>query len=135
MKRILFILAFLIGSFSVMQAQEITWFKATSFSYRYINDYGNWTNWSAWEKCDVKVKFELDEDWIIIYSNKTQVYKVLELMDPPYDANGTSIKFRTIDGDGDYGTIRLRIENNGNSQLYCDFQNVMWVYNVVRINN
>lgn len=125
-------LAFFVGSLSLVQAQDIQWFKATSLSYRYINDYGNWTNWSKWEKCDVKIKFELDEDWIVIYSNKTQVYKVIQLVDPPYDATGNTIKFQVIDGDGDYGFVRLRIENNGNSQLYVDFENVSWVYNVIR---
>ena len=33
----------------------------------------------------------------------------------------------------DYGYIRLRIERNGNSQIYIDFADVMWVYNVVRV--
>ena len=46
---------------------------------------------------------------------------------------GTNVKFYVIDQDYDRGSIRLRVERNGNSQIYVDFSNVAWVYNVVRI--
>lgn len=134
MKKFLVLIMFLINFPFISNAQEIIWFKATSLSYRYVNDYGYWTNWSDWEKCDVRIKFELTDDVIVIYSNKNQFYKVISLVDPPYDSNGKTIKYRILDGDGDYGFIRLRIENNGNSQIYVDFNNVSWVYNVVRFN-
>jgi hypothetical protein len=55
--------------------------------------------------------------------------------DPYYDdGGGVQIKFSVIDQDGDRGTVRLRIQNDGNSQLYVDFADIMWVYNVYRIN-
>ncbi|MBR6517559.1 MAG: hypothetical protein IKT40_12070 [Bacilli bacterium] len=132
MKKFLLMLVFFVGSLTATQAQSIQWFKATSFSYRYINDYGYWTNWSKWDKCNINIKFELDNDFIVIYSSKTQVYKVIQLVDSPYDDSGTSIRFSVVDGEGDYGYIRLRVENNQNSQIYVDFANISWCYNVVR---
>lgn len=133
MKKFLMAFVLVLSTCFIANAQT-TWFKATSLSYRYVNDYGYWTKWSNWEKCDVKIKFEMDEDYIVIYSNKTQYYKVISVLDPPYDPSGVTLKYSVIDGEDDYGHIRLRVENNGNSQLYVDFNNVSWVYNVIRTN-
>ena len=77
-------------------------------------------------------EFDFNNDVIYIYSDKTQIYKVLYQEENPYDSSGQQVKFRVLDQDGDYGHIRLRIENNGNSQIYVDFNNVSWVYNVKR---
>ena len=112
-------------------AQYTQWYRATSYSYRYLN-YGTWTQWCVWTSCSVNIKFDLSSDIIQIYSDKYQAYKVLYQEANPYDSGGQQIKFRVIDQDGDYGHIRLRVENNGNSQIYVDFANVSWVYNVVR---
>lgn len=113
-------------------AQSNQYFQTTSFAYRYVN-YGTWTNWSDWQDCYVKIRFDFNNDVICIYSEKTQIYKVLYQEESPYDNSGQQVKFRVLDQDGDYGHIRLRIENNGNSQIYVDFSNVSWVYNVRRI--
>jgi len=49
------------------------------------------------------------------------------------ESQGKQTKFYVIDQDGDLGYVRLRIEKNGNSQVYIDFNDVMWVYNVRRV--
>ena len=78
----------------------------------------------------------LSTDQIIIYSPKTQVYKVYGAYNDGkayIDSNGgANLKFYVIDQDYDRGSIRLRVEKNGNSQVYVDFSNVAWVYNVIR---
>ena len=75
-----------------------------------------------------------DDDIIVIYSQQTQIYRVLENMGSYTDeSGGRQTKFFVIDQDEDYGYVRLRIEKNGNSQVYIDFNDVMWVYNVKRI--
>ena len=42
-------------------------------------------------------------------------------------------KFSFVDQEGYKGIIRLRIEKNGNSQMYVEYANIMWVYNLIRI--
>lgn len=111
---------------------QVQYYRTTEFSYKEKNSYGNWTNWSKWEDSDLIVTIDLTNDVIKIYSPKTQTYRVLSYEGTPTDSSGRQVKFRVIDQDGDYGYIRLRIENNGNSQIYIDFANVMWVYNVRR---
>ena len=112
---------------------QVQWYKTTSMAIKYVNDNGYWSDWSDWEKCTIAICINLNTDVITIYSNKTQYYKVVETGEPPQDKTGRQVLFYCIDGDGDKCTIRFRIENsNGNSQIYVDFANIMWVYNVYR---
>lgn len=130
MKRILIVIMFGLFCVGAVQAQT-QWFKATEFAVRVV-DNGRWTKWSDWESIDINIKFDLSNDLIIIYSQETQIYKVLEQVKSPYDSNGTQVKFRVLDQDYDKGFLRLRVENNGNSQIYVDYADISWVYNVVR---
>lgn len=114
-------------------AQNVMWYKTSSVAVRYVNEYGNWTNWTDWQSCIVDVKLDVANDKIIIYSNETQIYKVLEQDSVPYDNSGTQVAFKVIDQDYDIGRVRLRVENNGNCQIYVDFNDISWVYNVKRV--
>lgn len=110
------------------------YYRTTSFSIKYKTEYGTWTNWSAWEQSNLKVRIDFDDDMIIIYSQTLQVYQVTKYLgDYTDESGGRQTKFQVVDQDDDIGTIRLRIERNGNSQLYVDFADVIWVYNVRRI--
>lgn len=131
MKRFLVIL--MLGLFcGVAQAQRIQWYKATEFAAKWVeNNY--WTDWTDWIDTDINVKIDLSKDMVVIYSESPQVYKVIRQVEAPYDDSGVQVKFKIIDQDNDVGYLRLRIENNGNSQIYIDFADIMWVYNVTRI--
>lgn len=126
MKRFVVIILFGLLCIGAAQAQT-QWYKATEFALKVVD-----TEWSDWISVNISIKFDMDKDIIIIYSNETQIYKILELVDPPYDPGGVSVKFRVIDQDYDKGSIRLRVQNDGNSQIYVDFADVSWVYNVIK---
>ena len=131
-KKIAMVAVFAVVGFAFASAQT-QWYRATSYAYKFTNSYGNWMEWSDWIKCDIAVKLDLDTDMIVIYSNKTQIYAVYDYNGRASDGNGgVYAEYRVIDQDYDKGKIRLRVERNGNSQLYVDFADVMWVYNVQR---
>lgn len=109
---------------------QVKWFKTTTFSYKYETQYGVWTDWSDWEKCIADVKMDLTNDKITIYTNNTQIYYVYDYVGEVEDSDGQTVKFAIIDDEEDYGYIRLRIQNNGTKQLYVDFSNIIWVYNL-----
>lgn len=136
MRKYLIALLLAFSMTSASFAQSIMWFKTTAYAIKMQITRSDgttyWTKWTDWEESNMNVVFDLANDVITIYSPKTQVYRVLSVEDPPYDSAGRQVKFRVRDQDGDYGYIRLRIENNGNSQIYVDFSNVSWVYNVRR---
>lgn len=77
---------------------------------------------------------DFDNDVIRIYSRTPQVYVVTKYVGDYSDyLGGKQIEFKVIDQDYDPGTIRIRVESNGTSQLYVDFADVSWVYgNVVK---
>ena len=133
MKRFLLMLVMV---FTVTYASaQIYSYRTTEFAFKTMNSYGSWNNWTDWESSDVLITINFNTDVVTIYSPKTQVYKITEFTRKFTDnSGGNQVEFRFIDQDYDRGTMRLRIERNGNSQLYVEFANVIWVYNVRRTN-
>lgn len=128
MKKILVSIVFIILGFVPIQAQTY-YYKAFQFSCK--ETYGSWIDW---QPTDILITINLSSDVVNIYSNKTQIYKIVKYVKNYTDTSGgRQIEFKFIDQDYDRGTMRLRTETNGNSQMYIDFANVMWVYNLVRI--
>lgn len=126
MKKLFLFLLMSIVSLSIFA--ESLWFNSTEYAIKY--QYSDWTNWMS---CNVNIEFKLDDDAIIIYSNRTQIYCVYETVGKSRDANGgEQLAFRVIDQDYDRGTVRLRIDPYGYSQIYVDFADVSWVYGRVR---
>ena len=129
MKRFLMIFALLL---SIVAANaQVQYYRSTA--YAQANVYNGHYVWSDWQSSNMTITINLNTDMITIYSPRTQIYRVVSAGDAYNDSNGgRQVSFKVIDQDGDRGTIRLRIESNGNSQIYVDFSNVAWVYNVVR---
>lgn len=116
------------------QYYSTQWYKTTAFASQTYNYYTqSWNNWTSWQDSNLNIKFDLSNDIIVIYSSKIQVYSVFNVGNAYTDTSGgKQIKFNACDGDGDRADIRLRIEKNGNSQIYVDYADMRWVYNVVR---
>ena len=132
MKRILITLM-LLSVFCFSYAQTYT-YRTTEFAYKQMNSYGRWSDWTPWEDSDMYITINFDTDVVKIYSPVTQTYRITQYIRNYTDSSGgTQAEYKFIDQDGDYGNMRLRIERNGNSQIYIDFANIMWVYNVKRI--
>lgn len=138
MRKLLSVLALIITMSFVLpnevKAQVYT-YRTTGYAYKKINSYGNWTQWSDWQDSDMRVVINFNTDVITIYSPKTQIYKVTEHLRNFTDSSeGKNVEFAAIDEDGLRCHIRLRIETNGNSQIYCSWSNLIHVYNVRRTN-
>lgn len=110
------------------------YYKTYEFAIKYRSSNGVWGNWSDWEKSNMVLTIDMDRDVITVFSQQKQVYRVVEYLGSYTDeSDGKQVKYYVLDQDGDFGYVRLRIEKNGNSQVYIDFNDVMWVYNVRRI--
>ena len=105
--------------------------KAYELSYKYINEWGRWTNWSKWEACNIDIAFNYDNSRIIIFSKQTQDYSISTYLDPITDNNGKSDVMKCIDKNGLVCTIRVRTQYNPKGlQLYVEYQDMVWVYNI-----
>lgn len=133
MKKFILMLLLSLMSFNVINAQ-VQYYRSTQFSMKQINSYGVWTDWSPWQSSNILIEMDLDSSVITIYSQMKQIYKIIEYVGNYVDSSGgKQMEYRFIDQDFDKGTLRLRIERNGNSQMYIQFNNIIWVYNVLRV--
>lgn len=111
---------------------EVLKLQSTSYAYKYINDYGYWTDWTDWEYSSVLIVINTDNDRINIYSNTPQEYDIYGYEDSYRDKDGgETTTLKCIDAEGLRCEIRIRIERSGNRQLYVDYSDAMRVYNIV----
>lgn len=116
---------------SVMVSAEVFKFQATSISSKYFNEYGYWSEWSEWENCNILVVINSSAERINIYSSVPQEYDIYDSHDVSYDNDGgQTATFNCIDADGLRCDIRLRSQSDGQIQLYVDYNNFMFVYNI-----
>lgn len=115
----------------VSYAADVLKFQTTELSIKTL-DNGSWSKWSDWEKCSCLVVINLDKDVITIFSSEKQTYDITDCNDPYTDSDGDEvIKMHAVDQDGDECDIRLILRKSGAAQLYVDFADIMWVYNIV----
>jgi len=105
-------------------------FKTTDFAYKGVVN-NQWTDWTDWQSCDLLVVISVDRNMITIYSQDTQEYDIVEYQGEETDNEGKSMKFLCVNEDGLRCLIRLRVQNDGAKQLYVDFSDAMWVYNII----
>lgn len=128
-----FLCTFFIMCASIMAMAQTYTFKATEIAIKTKSVYG-WSEWSEWQKSNVYILINCDTEVISIESNMRQVYRILRDNGSYIDRDGCrTFSLRFIDQDNDLGTMRLRVDPNGTNQIYIDFANMMWVYNVIRI--
>lgn len=118
----------------VFQANAQVWnYKSTEFAIKSTDIYGNWSEWSDWQKSDCLIILDGINDKVTIYSPKTQIYRITSIAKKSIDTDGCiQTSFDVKDQDGDNGTIRFRITTNKILQLYIDFANIAWVYNIIK---
>lgn len=135
MKRLLAVLLLVIPM--TVFSQSNLKFNTTDYAFAQVDSKGYY-QWDSWKKCNVRIVINLEKDMIIIYSNVTQYYYIYDTYnngDPyPDTKGGYQIKFYMVDQDGDKGSLRLRVASNGLSQIYIDFKDCAWCYNVYKIN-
>lgn len=124
MKKIIFIFTILFTLTINISAQNVSWLKAYELAIR-DGDY-----WTEWISVDVDIKIDFDDGIITIYSKELQKYYVIEQTDTPADQTGEQLGYKVINKDGIVGRFRFRKQQNGTKQIYIDFKNISWVYNI-----
>ncbi len=127
----LFLLICMLTTITIVQAEVIK-LQATSFAYKYQNEYGYWMDWSEWEYTSILIVINIDNNRINIYSKAPQEYDIFDYKENEYDKDGgETMTLRCIDADGLRCDVRLYMARNGNRQLYVDYNDMIWVYNVI----
>lgn len=108
-------------------------YQTYCFSYKTKSDYGVWSNWSEWEDSDMLVVINLDKERFTIYSTEIQEYDIYEYEGDEDDRyGGETASFKCVDSHGLRCGVRLRTQADGQLQLYIDYNDMRWVYGIVR---
>lgn len=131
-KKLLLLVFLFIG---VSVSAQVIKFRTVAYSEnRYDFNLQRWNGWSDWEKSNMLLTVDLQNDVIKVYSPTPQIYKVYESGESYYDSDGDlNMLFNFIDQDYDKGVVRLLQRRSGSSEIYIEFLNVRWCYRVLRL--
>ena len=124
----LVMMLFTMSSVNAHTNDNVQYYKAYQYTQKmsYASDFDDWTT------VNIPIVFNLTTDQIIIYSKRTQTYYIYKYETYTSNEGRRAVRFYFVDQDLDKGCCRLVIRNDGTSQIYIDFSNISWVYNVVR---
>lgn len=124
----LVIMLFTMSSVNAHTNDNVQYYKAYQYTQKmsYASDFDDWTT------VNIPIVFNLTTDQIIIYSKRTQTYYIYKCETYTSNEGRRAVRFYFVDQDLDKGCCRLLIRNDGTSQIYIDFSNISWVYNVIR---
>lgn len=132
MKKTALLFLFLMVSI-ISYAQDIMDFRAVKYCYCQKEKNGAWGQWTDWEPTDIKIVMDLTTDMIFIDSKERQAYQITEMVDEKDPDGELSALFNFVDADGVKGIMRLIKRNSGRSEIYIQFRNYAWVYEVERM--
>lgn len=127
MKKLLIILAFL-GIFTSSKASDV--YIAYQVAIKvYDSSTGYWTPWTDWESCNTRI--EASNNGIVIYSPEIQAYSAVSKGSTYYDdSGGYNSAYNCVDINNKRCVLRLRKQTDGAFQIYIEYNDAMWVYNV-----
>ena len=128
-KFLVFTLLLFASVFASHAYAEVLKLKAYSFSARSTDRYGNWSDWSDWSDCNILVVSD-DDSRVKIYSEETQEYDIISSEEIRDSKGVKATEFHCVDKNGLRCSLRLRVEKNDNIQLYVDYNDISFVYNV-----
>lgn len=129
------ILLSIVIMFTLCVKAQVYKYKTESISYKFKNYDGSWEDWSKWEETKVLVVINIDLMRISIYSKETQVYDIAEYEGKIIDSDGDeNIVFYCIDSKGKTCRVKLlTIKNNQQRQIYINYSDVIFAYNIYYI--
>ena len=129
-KLIVLLIALAIGGSLYAQTYR---YRATYFAIGERSSYNGRVIWGDWQRCGVVITIDLDNEFINVYSSKTQNYVIAECGETYTDSQGgQSLDMVAIDEEGLRCTVSLRTQSDGVAQLYAYYSDVAWVYSNLR---
>ena len=134
MKRVFVLFAFCVVALMQLDAQVYK-LKTTSMAFRSYDGY-SWSDWSAWDYdrgSNILVVINANSDIITIYSKETQEYDILNLIENEKQdpKGGVYSEWLCVDRNGLRCHFRLRKQRDDTLQLYIDYSDFSFVYNVI----
>lgn len=106
------------------------WFVAEAVSQRTCDESGTWSNWSEWEECNHRVLMDAYNNKLIIFTEREQIYDIVEIVGREHDAYGSAMKYKVVDQHANVCHIRIWVGDNSNIQIYVDKENISVGYDL-----
>lgn len=131
MKKTLLLLIILFSISATITAQVYK-YTTTSIAYKSLNESTQrWSDWSDWESCSMLVVININKDVVNIYSNEPQEYDIIQNLGQESDNEGGEfLTWLCVNENGNRCHIRIRLLKDNSRQIYIDFSNFMFVYNI-----
>lgn len=129
-KLVLCVVLCLAHSISLMAYQYN--FNANSFSSKSKNDNGVWQEWAEWEPSTVTISLDTDKEKLVIKASETFTFDIYDKKVNNNDDGEESniLEYSCVDEDGLKCSFRLRNSKDGSMQIYLDYGNASFVYQV-----
>ncbi|MBQ8672737.1 MAG: hypothetical protein IJ511_01565 [Bacteroides sp.] len=126
-------LSLLFGVFAMTCLAQVTKYRATSFAFKYQQDNGVWTDWTDWKDSSVLIVVNFDKNVVNVYSETPQEYDIYDSSSEVTtdSEGGKTWELKCVNEDGARCHLRFRKQSDGQMQLYVDFNDASWVYNIV----
>ena len=130
MRKIFTLLMLLLVFTSNAIPREVCYYSSFTSYKMLINN--NWTDWTDWREYYVEIVFNTDSNTITIYdADIEKVYKIHPIYEKSEDSNSITIKYKVVESENNCLYIRFRNQNDGVKQLYLDYKDLVYVYNLM----
>lgn len=130
MKKIFTLLMLLLVFTSNAIPREMCYYSNFTSYKILINN--NWTEWTDWREYYVEIVFNTDSNTITIYDEDiVKVYKIYPIYEKSEDCNSITIKYKVVESENNCLYIRFRNQHDGIKQLYLDYKDLVYVYNLM----
>lgn len=87
-------------------------------------------HWSNWEDRLVLVQINMDKQTLVVNTDDPLVYRIVKFSDKwtQDDGHGMTLSMRLVDQEENICSARLRIDQNGYSQIYVDYVDSAYCY-------
>ena len=115
---------------SNIQAQKICYYSNFTSYKRLVNN--TWTDWTDWREYYVEIILDTDSNTITIYdADIEKVYKIHPIYEKLEDCNSITIKYKVVESENNCLYIRFRNQYDGIKQLYLDYKDLVYIYNLM----
>ena len=131
MKKLFAVLLLVFGVTAIAEA-DVLKYRTTNFSIKVKDAYGYWGDWTDWQKCSVLVVLDSETERVRIYSEEVQEFDIIKTVSGwKSDLEGGEIlEVACVDKFGSRCNMRFRQQHDGQWQLYVDYADAMYVYNI-----
>ena len=129
MKKIFITLVLLIYT-TLSYSEEIS-FYTNFMSYKILKD-SVWQDWSDWKECYIEIVWNTDSNSVTLHSKNTEkVFKIDPLFRKIEDDNSITTLHTVLKSENSCLGIRFRIQRDGVKQIYIDYEDIVYVYNLI----